>query len=653
MTAATEQQSPGTNGSKRRALLPEVGWPGVQLFGGFVVDDYNPDLRGVKAITTADQMRRSDAQVRAVEKVLSLPLRATVWLLEEPDQPSAAETEAAELLRGNLFGGMEQTFDDLLREAALAIYYGFRVPEIVWEERSGVLAIRKIASRNPRLIERWLYDENGQLVGYLYAGHRPVGFGLSLFGGSTVRYDRVPVPIDKTLHLVYDQEYESPTGLGIWRSMYPHWYYKQALYKILAIGCERNLLGVPVATQGEGAQADDDDAILTQLKRLRAAEDAALRLPQGWTVDWFESHRSPVDAMPLLAHHDTKIAQAGLAQFLNLGQGQRGSQALASEQIKIFLDAEEANARWIEQTLTNQLVKRWASLNYGDGLRPPTVRHRRIGGRTMEALSLMLQQLVSGSLVHPTVQDEEYIRDLAELPAVPPEQLLRMEAERKAAQPSSGAPEGTRPGQPRGEGLPTGDLPGGEQAIRLAAGAQNASAAAAARSAREARETTFADQAQQHLTGIQVSYLHDLRPILEETHSGDAASQGQAIERLNQVPLPGAARYAEFLRGWLWQVLYEGRQSIAQETGQAPSTEPASHRESQWVGARAEAIAVQHLTLLRAEILNRVLTGVRAGLPVASVMSDAEASGAERLQRLVGVGWNQAGMELADQAGRD
>jgi phage gp29-like protein len=151
--------------------------------------------------------------------------------------------------------------------------------------------------------------------------------------------------------------------------MYPHWYFVQAIYKIMGIGIERNLLGAPVGKQGEGAQADDKSAMLTILRRLRAAEDAAITLPYGWSVEWFESARNVMDAMPFLQHHNTMIAQVALAQFLNLGQLEHGTQALAKEHTEIFQLAEEAHAGWIEETLNRQLAPRWCRLNYGEKLR--------------------------------------------------------------------------------------------------------------------------------------------------------------------------------------------------------------------------------------------------------------------------------------------
>ncbi len=637
---------------REAALQPEMGWGGARIVGGIVSDEHNADLKGPKGMAAAAKMKRTDGQVRAIYRVVQLPIRSTIWLVEEPDTPSAAEKEAAELLRQNLFGGMEHSFDDLLAECTQAIYYGWRVPEIVWEERAGLLAIKKVAPRNPELVERWLYDPQGRLVGYLYVGNRPKGKGLTAEYGGADSFERVPVPIEKCIHLVYDRESDSPQGLGLWRSMYPHWYIKQAVYKILSIGIERSLLGVPFARAGEGANPEAKDAVLSILRRLRAAEDAAFYLPEGWEVEWFESQRDMMDAMPFVHHHNVMMAQAALAQMLNLGQDKAGTQALGEVHSKLFLDAEEADATWIEETLQQQLVKRWCRLNYGEGLRPPLLRHRRIGARSLEGLTQALQQLVSGNLMHPTVEDEVYLRDLAELPAIPPEQLRSMEQARQAEQERQSEP------QPSSQEEAPGGEPREERAsLRLSAqvlqqGDGESGSAERERAAREAQEAGFAAQAREQLRSVHRAYLRTLKPLVEAASSGEPDDRGQALARLSAVPVPGAGGYVEFLRGWLWQVYQEGRQSLAEETGQEPAEEPVSSRTRQWIAARAEAVAAHHLGLLRSETLNRVLTGIRGGLPAADILSDAEASGAERLQRLVASDWNAGAMELAEQAGR-
>lgn len=400
----------------RQRPSAEFGWGGAKVFSGIVLDEYNPDLKGKLGLQTAERMRRTSGQVRAVEMVVRLPIESANWFIEEPKGGGSGEKEAAEYLRQDLFSNLDRSWSDVIREGCLGVHSGTRIPEIVWEEREGRLAVKDLASRNPELLERWQYDADGKLVGYIYAGQKAVGTGAGL-DTPTNTYQRVFIPLDNTVHFVFNRENESPMGFGLWRSMYPHWYFYQALLKIMGLGIERNLVGIPVGKQGDGAQADDKAKMLNILRNLRVTNDAAITLPSGWSIEWLESSRNLMDAMPFLHHHNTMMAQVALAQFLSLGQTNVGTQALAKEHTELFQLAEEAHAGWIEETLNRQLIRRWCRLNYGKKLKPPVLRHRKIAARDLGAWTAALNSLVQGEFLHPGKDDESFIRDAMELPA--------------------------------------------------------------------------------------------------------------------------------------------------------------------------------------------------------------------------------------------
>lgn len=649
-----QQQQPNYGGLVDRGrMAAEYGFGGVPVFSGIVLDDYNPDLVGTEAIRTADKMRRTLGQVRALTKVITLPITSTPWYLEAHKDADAEEKKAVDLLQANLFGGMEQSWDALIREACLSIYFGFRAPEIVWEERDGLIGIRKIASRNPELIERWCYHPNGDLAGYIYAGNRPSGLGIEGEYSTSVQ-QRVPIPIEKVLHFPYEQENENPQGFGLWRSMYPHWYFVFALYKVMGIGVERNLLGVPYAEETDNAQPDDKAAMLQILRWMRAAEDGAFAIPKGWKVGWFESQRSPIDALPLVEHHLRQIALTGLAQFLNLGMSGAGTQALGEVHAKLFERAEDANAKWIREIIEQQLIKRWCLINYGPGFKAPRLMHKPIKAADLQAWSTALNTLASGGFLHATVDDEAKIREEFELPEVPKEQLLKLEAERKAQEAEKQKAELAKL-----QGPPSGKQPGKEpiqasERIDLDRCGSHTFAeddAATQRAARDAREQSFAEQATEILSGLQEGYLEVLRPIVEEAQSADPISQGVPLGKLSDVAVPGAARYQRFVRKFLWDVLEEGRAAQAAETGQDNTTQPVPNALRSWVTAKSRVIAADHVSRLQTSVLTRVLTGVRAEMEPSLIFSEAGAAAIEELNRDTQRDWNAAAAELLAMLG--
>jgi hypothetical protein len=96
-------------------------------------------------------MRRTDAQVRAVEKVISCRSAPPCGSSRSRRTPRARRRKRRSCSSENLFGGMEGSWDDLLREACLAVYYGFRVPEIVLGRAPGRDRDRQGRPRNPEL----------------------------------------------------------------------------------------------------------------------------------------------------------------------------------------------------------------------------------------------------------------------------------------------------------------------------------------------------------------------------------------------------------------------------------------------------------------------------------------------------------------------
>lgn len=636
----------------------EFGWGGTPLVSGIIQEDHNIELRGRPGVVMANKMRRTDSQIRSVTAVISLPIRSTKWFIDAGKDAGSAETEAADILQANLFGGMETSWDSLLREATQSMYHGYGVPEIVWEDQQGVLGVKKIAPRNRELVERWLTDEYGRTVGYVYVGNRPQGVGVVDSYYAPTIYQRVPIPLEKTLHLVYDQENDNPAGFGLWRSMYGPWYIKQALYKIMAIGVERNLLGVPYAETPETTRADDQANMLTLLMRMRAAEDGAFVTPHGWVPKWFESSRNPMDAMPFIHHLDAKMAQVALAQFLELGQGERGSQALASEQVRVFMDAEEAAAKWIEETVNTQLVARWVQYNYGDGaktkFKAPQIRHRKIGMRSLEALAGVLQQLTSGGWVHPEVDDEEFMRDLADLPAIPIEQLAAQDADRKAQakqQAKQQADAQVRQAVALNPKDPT-VTDSNEDPSKTASECEHAHRfddPKAERAARVATEGAFTAQAQEILSGIQSAYLDALKPILQRAEK----QHGPPISELTMVSVPRRQEYQRFVNRFLWQVFNEGRQAIQNETGDEVTSRPVPDRIRQWVNARAAVIASSHLSQVQTTALDRVLAGFRSELSPAVIFSDAGAEIVEGLNRAIERDWAAAAQEICDQVSQE
>src|SRR6266702_1659006 len=95
----------------------------------WIIPEYNPALQGLSAIRVYDQMRRSDAQVRASMRMVKAPILAAQWYME-PASDSAQDKKVADEIWWALnhmpaMNGRGRPFMKFLREATAFLDFGF------------------------------------------------------------------------------------------------------------------------------------------------------------------------------------------------------------------------------------------------------------------------------------------------------------------------------------------------------------------------------------------------------------------------------------------------------------------------------------------------------------------------------------------------
>ena len=126
--------------------------------------------------------------------------------------------------------------------------FGCAVHEDVYELIGNRIRLKKLAPRLPITFYRWLTDEAGEdLAAIEQMGYR----------GS--QYVVTQIPASKIALFAFNQEGQNFTGLSVMRPMYQHWFIKSNLYRVDAIACERNGMGVPVITMGPNPKKEDKE----------------------------------------------------------------------------------------------------------------------------------------------------------------------------------------------------------------------------------------------------------------------------------------------------------------------------------------------------------------------------------------------------------
>jgi uncharacterized protein DUF935 len=404
------------------------GVSGTPITGGFLTDlgEYNPELAGRNAIPIYEKMRRGDAQVRATLTACKLPVQSAKWEVVPGVTPSdpgyARAKEIAQFVRSNLFGGLEfrtslgswssQTWDDVVRNALLMLDFGCAVHEEVWRIDGESVRLRHLAGRLPLTFYRWHTEADGETL-----------IALEQYGYRRGRFLNVTLPADKVAVFSHGREGANFWGIALTRAMYPHWYVKNKLYRIDAIACERNALGIPVWRLGPGFSREDRDAAYNMVTQLATHEATGAVEPPGDPTTGLRivGYQGRVrDTMPSIQHHNVMISRAALALFMDLATAEHGSRSLGQVHNDFFLLSLQSLADQIASVISLTTVRRLVEFNFGEDAPPPRLVVANVQARSLSSMVEALTQFAQAGLV---VSEENLRRFIREELALPEESI--------------------------------------------------------------------------------------------------------------------------------------------------------------------------------------------------------------------------------------
>ena len=213
----------------------EKGKEGLEAFYGRVAETYTSTLRWPDCYDTYNEMRRRDPTLRAMLNAIRMLSGQATWKAEPPTD-KAPDVEAAEFLQQCL-EDMSHTVDDFMADVFTCLPFGWSSFEICYKRREGKggkwtskfddgkVGWRKLAYRRQSTFDRWEFDDNGGLAGwlvfvglfnvaglltYLSMNHRPVlkcvecGKKRHLMADSCIRCGGgLPVPERRETDLIF------------------------------------------------------------------------------------------------------------------------------------------------------------------------------------------------------------------------------------------------------------------------------------------------------------------------------------------------------------------------------------------------------------------------------------------------------------------
>jgi hypothetical protein len=212
----------------------ELGATGLKRSGGYLDEEFLPQLRGRKAVQVYKEMSENDPLVGALIFTVDRLLRNVEWRVE-PAGKSKEDKDAARLVE-TCMDDMSHTWGDFISEVLSSLVYGWSWHEIVYKRRvspwekdptkksqytDNMVGWRKMPIRAQETLLRWVFDESGDCIAMTQL--------------APPHYKTTVLPMDRSLLFRYRHHKGSPEGMSMLRNAYRPWYMKKRLEEFEAV----------------------------------------------------------------------------------------------------------------------------------------------------------------------------------------------------------------------------------------------------------------------------------------------------------------------------------------------------------------------------------------------------------------------------------
>ena len=277
---------------------------------GFLAEDDRPTVQNLVS------MRRMDGQARALYRLMTLPIRASLagvtFVAREEEDGGEEESEFIRdaLLTPQENGGMSVTFHRFIAQVLQGLFDGFAAFEkVFWSPDEGPLkgkwTLRKLAYR-PADTVTFLADEHG---GY-------AGFRQKSYNGQKQVDTIIPVPY--SFYYAAQEEERKFYGVSYFESAFYHYDKKVRLYYAAHLAAQRSAVPTRSGKFGPSSTEAERNAFKAQLANLGMAQWIAM--PDGFEVDVL-NEKGGFDFLGYLNHHNSQMSKSILATFFDSDSG--------------------------------------------------------------------------------------------------------------------------------------------------------------------------------------------------------------------------------------------------------------------------------------------------------------------------------------------
>lgn len=389
------------------------------------LEEQNFVLEFPQSAATFAKMLREDAQVTAIFRAVTLPIRRANWQLDPNGAPPEIVAHVGEDLRLRVRGDDPQkplapragrvSWDKHIEQALYALAFGHMFFEQVYEVGAdGREHLRKLAPRWPGTLTKINVAEDGGLESIEQSAS-----GVAKKKGDV---ELPKIPVDQLVAYVFDDLGNQWLGRSIFRPAYKNWVIKDELLRLEYSTLDRNGMGIPVYTASEVTNDPQGELDRGQdiVEAFRSGESSGASIPAGASLEVKGTSGQLISPREAIAYHDNMMARSVMAHVLNL-DGKGGAYALAETQNDLFVQSLQSLAEWVQDVSTQHVVEDLVRTAFPehDGLMPqlvfdPIASKKEISPQDLAAL-------INAKIILP---DKDLEEDLRRRYTLPPKQKL-------------------------------------------------------------------------------------------------------------------------------------------------------------------------------------------------------------------------------------
>lgn len=432
----------------------EVGRTGARRAGGYMDEEFLPQLRGRKAVQVYREMSDNDAIVGALLFALMRLLSEVTWRVE-PASSKAEDRKNAEFLE-QVKDDMRHSWSDFIMEVMSMLPYGWSWHEICYKKRlgpwyvgekgqnlhrskyaDGKIGWAALPIRSQESLLHWNFFPNGEVS--------------AMTQMPAPDYTMRTIPRTKSLHFRPQAPRGNPEGRSLLRNAYRSWFMKKRLEEYEAIGVERDLAGMPVATVpasilGALPNTKEDkmlQAYKKMVKSVRRDEQEGLVLPSEtddkgnpkYDFKLLTSGGSrQFDTNAIIGRYSQHILMQCLADFILVGHEGTGSYNMHTDKTGLFKVACNSFMQSVADEINRQAVPILFSVNGEKPNELPKFVPNDVDAPDLTQLgAFMTSMAAAGVQWFPDPKLEAFLRSAAGLPEMDKEQERALEIQQRQA----------------------------------------------------------------------------------------------------------------------------------------------------------------------------------------------------------------------------